>query len=171
MFGWDWGAQLPDIGIWRDLYLECYNAGRIDDVVIRQKHTWKERPKMGELSQEEYIEAVEQSDIVSLNVEVKPEQDTNLENTKVIVTLTDPNGVQLEQVVLPTIKEAVCAEILVAQPKLWWCNGLGISHCIRCRYLWWITISVCLIQRNILLVFVNLQSAQRRMSGEMSLHL
>ena len=125
MFGWDWGAQLPDIGIWRDLYLECYNAGRIEDVVIRQKHTWKERPQMGELSQEEYIEAVEQSDTVSLSVEVKPEQDTNLENTKVIVTLTDPKGVQLEQVVLPTIKEAVCAEILVAQPKLWWCNGLG----------------------------------------------
>ena len=125
MFGWDWGAQLPDIGIWRDLYLECYNAGRIEDVVIRQKHTWKERPQMGELSQEEYIEAVEQSDTVSLSVEVVPEQDTNLENTKVIVTLTDPKGVQLEQVVLPTIKEAVCAEILVAQPKLWWCNGLG----------------------------------------------
>ena len=125
MFGWDWGAQLPDIGIWRDLYLECYNAGRIEDVVIRQKHTWKERPQMGELSQEEYIEAVEQSDTVSLSVEVKPEQDTNLENTKVIVTLTDPKGVQLEQIVLPTIKEAVCAEILVAQPKLWWCNGLG----------------------------------------------
>ena len=125
MFGWDWGAQLPDIGIWRDLYLECYNVGRIEDVVIRQKHTWKERPQMGELSQEEYIEAVEQSDTVSLSVEVKPEQDTNLENTKVIVTLTDPKGVQLEQVVLPTIKEAVCAEILVAQPKLWWCNGLG----------------------------------------------
>lgn len=80
---------------------------------------------MGELSQEEYIEAVEQSDTVSLSVEVKPEQDTNLENTKVIVTLTDPKGVQLEQVVLPTIKEAVCVEILVAQPKLWWCNGLG----------------------------------------------
>ena len=97
MFGWDWGAQLPDIGIWRDLYLECYNAGRIEDVVIRQKHTWKERPQMGELSQEEYIEAVEQSDTVSLSVEVKPEQDTNLENTKVIVTLTDPKGVQLDR--------------------------------------------------------------------------
>lgn len=39
-------------------------------------------PQMGELSQEEYIEAVEQSDTVSLSVEVKPEQDTNLENTK-----------------------------------------------------------------------------------------
>lgn len=111
---------------------------------------------MGELSQEEYIEAVEQSDTVSLSVEVKPEQDTNLENTKVIVTLTDPKGVQIEQVVLPTIKEAVCAEILVAQPKLCGAMGLGISHCIRCRYLWWITISACLIQRNILLVFVNL---------------
>lgn len=126
---------------------------------------------MGELSQEEYIEAVEQSDIVSLNVEVKPEQDTNLENTKVIVTLTDPNGVQLEQVVLPTIKEAVCAEILVAQPKLWWCNGLGDQPLYKVQVSLVVTISVCLIQRNILLVFVNLQSAQRRMSGEMSLHL
>ena len=171
MFGWDWGAQLPDIGIWRDLYLECYNAGRIEDVVIRQKHTWKERPQMGELSQEEYIEAVEQSDTVSLSVEVKPEQDTNLENTKVIVTLTDPKGVQLEQVVLPTIKEAVCAEILVAQPKLWWCNGLGDQPLYKVQVSLVDNNQCVLIQRNILLVFVNLQSAQRRMSGEMNLHL
>ena len=39
MFGWDWGPQLPDGGIWRDVYLEIYKYGRINDVEITQKTT------------------------------------------------------------------------------------------------------------------------------------
>lgn len=38
MFGWDWGAQLPDCGIWRDIKLEAYSDIRIDDVKTVQKH-------------------------------------------------------------------------------------------------------------------------------------
>ena len=38
MFGWDWGAQLPDAGIWRDMELVCYSEARIADVRIRQRH-------------------------------------------------------------------------------------------------------------------------------------
>ena len=165
------GAQLPDIGIWRDLYLECYNAGRIEDVVIRQKHTWKERLRWVSCLKRNIFEAVEQSDTVSLSVEVKPEQDTNLENTKVIVTLTDPKRRAARANRFADNKRSSLCRNFGSAAKLGGAMGLGISHCIRCRYLWWITISSCLIQRNILLVFVNLQSAQRRMSGEMNLHL
>lgn len=37
-FGWDWGLNLPDSGIWRDIYIETHNVGRIDHVDIRQIH-------------------------------------------------------------------------------------------------------------------------------------
>lgn len=38
MFGWDWGPQTIDAGIFRDIYVECYSHPRIDDVIIRQHH-------------------------------------------------------------------------------------------------------------------------------------
>lgn len=37
MLGWDWGPQLPDAGIWRDVYLEVIDAGRIGDVAVYQE--------------------------------------------------------------------------------------------------------------------------------------
>ncbi len=125
MFGWDWGAQLPDIGIWRDLYLECYDAGRIEDVVIHQTHTWGERPQMGELSQAEYVQAIEQSDTVSLSITAVPETDALPEGTSVTVSVSDPAGETMETIMLPTQGESVQATVQIAQPKLWWCNGLG----------------------------------------------
>ena len=37
MFGWDWGPKLPDMGIWRDIYIECLDE-KINDCHIRQTH-------------------------------------------------------------------------------------------------------------------------------------
>ena len=36
MFGWDWGPQMPDGGIWRDCFLEIIDKGRIDNVMVYQ---------------------------------------------------------------------------------------------------------------------------------------
>lgn len=38
MFGWDWGPQLVDAGIWRDIYIEGNSGVKIEDVRIRQFH-------------------------------------------------------------------------------------------------------------------------------------
>ena len=37
-FGWDWGPQLPPIGIWKDIRLEGYEGARITDVHLSQTH-------------------------------------------------------------------------------------------------------------------------------------
>lgn len=39
MFGWDWGLNLPDMGIWRDIYLESFDHARIEHVQVDQKHS------------------------------------------------------------------------------------------------------------------------------------
>ena len=39
MMGWDWGPMLPDVGIWRDVYLLVENSARIGDFRITQRHT------------------------------------------------------------------------------------------------------------------------------------
>ena len=38
MSGWDWGPMLPDVGIWKDIYLIDGNVPRITDVRILQRH-------------------------------------------------------------------------------------------------------------------------------------
>lgn len=38
MFGWDWGAHLPDAGIFRPVWLAGVKKARIDSVFIRQEH-------------------------------------------------------------------------------------------------------------------------------------
>ncbi len=38
MFGWDWGAHLPDMGIWRDVSLIKIEKARITSVEILQEH-------------------------------------------------------------------------------------------------------------------------------------
>ncbi|MCX7670316.1 MAG: glycoside hydrolase family 2 protein, partial [Anaerolineae bacterium] len=37
-FGWDWGPQLPPIGIWKEIRLEGRSNARLADVHIRQHH-------------------------------------------------------------------------------------------------------------------------------------
>ena len=38
MFGWDWGARLPDLGIWRDIYITTVDKARLMGVLISQEH-------------------------------------------------------------------------------------------------------------------------------------
>ena len=39
MMGWDWGARLPDMGIWRDIYLLEAASSEITDFCIIQRHS------------------------------------------------------------------------------------------------------------------------------------
>ncbi|MDR0487464.1 MAG: glycoside hydrolase family 2 protein, partial [Treponema sp.] len=38
-FGWDWGPQLPDSGIWRSIYIEGWSLARLADVYVVQEHS------------------------------------------------------------------------------------------------------------------------------------
>lgn len=112
MFGWDWGAQLPDAGIWRDIELICYSEARIADVKIRQRH--------GEGT-------------VTLRVETALEI-LEQKNYKVSVTLAPSyfNGKKLPatEVLAKTAmvmagSDSLSVELIVEKPRLWWPNGLG----------------------------------------------
>ena len=65
MFGWDWGPQTIDAGIFRDIYLQGYSHARIEDIRIHQQHAKNVSAqtsilKIGnEISQEKYDEILE----------------------------------------------------------------------------------------------------------------
>lgn len=102
MFGWDWGAQLPDAGIWRDIELIGDSEGRIEEVEILQTH---------------------QKDQVELRINTEL---TLREQGSFILkyTLTTPENKEM------TYQRPVgsCSNsdtIVVEKPQLWWPNGYG----------------------------------------------
>lgn len=96
MSGWDWGPTLPDMGIWRPVYLLSYDA-RIQDVAIRQRH----------LS--------DGAVILSCATEIEGE-----ESLTATVSLTNPTG----KTCTARIENGIC-EICIEDPDLWWPNGYG----------------------------------------------
>jgi len=102
-FGWDWGPQLPPIGIWKALCLEGYTGARLEEVHLRQQHTdaavaleaqvvvqrWREAPLLAE------------------------------------VRVTTPAGEIIEShAPIASSNEAIIT-VPIAQPQLWWPNGYG----------------------------------------------
>lgn len=135
MFGWDWGPQLPDAGIWRSIGLIGVSGARLDDVYVSQQH------ELGS---------------VKLTVAVSAEVVSAAgEGAAAVVTLTAPDGLrfQTESVLgepvtepvqsaygfaseigvassaatdLPVVRTArTKLSLTVTEPKLWWPNGYG----------------------------------------------
>lgn len=103
MFGWDWGPQLVDAGIWRDIYIEGNSTAKIEDVRIRQYH--------------------DKNGSVRVKAEITLSDDTDKE---VAMTLEEPDSNKF--LFIPATKKASKyyeAEITVETPKLWWPNGYG----------------------------------------------
>ena len=102
MCGWDWGPQLPDAGIWREICIECYSGSRLNDLHIVQQHT-------------------EEGVTLNCNVEVE-----RLSEGSIIleIEVTAPNGDKLTKAVTVN-KNNEFFDIHIDNPQLWWPNGLG----------------------------------------------
>ena len=110
MFGWDWGPQLPDMGIFRDIGIEYWNHAKIQDVRIRQDH--------------------QDSSRAGLKFEVKIKQLSSYDESREAghtwlteTEITDPEGMPVFQKVRSSGEWQF--EEIISEPKLWWPNGLG----------------------------------------------
>lgn len=102
MFGWDWGPQLPDMGIWRDVYLECYKDGRIEHVYYHQNH---------------------HDGIVELTAQMRI---SSTAAHAVRLTLQSPDGSLLhESKAIPVTDGCAECSYTIEHPQLWWARGYG----------------------------------------------
>lgn len=99
MFGWDWGAHLPDAGIFRPVFLCSVSHGRIDSVYIRQQH---EENKCTLKFKEDCIR------------ETPGEYQWR-------VLVTAPDGQKYET----ALSAEGEGQLVIEDPELWWPNGLG----------------------------------------------
>lgn len=115
MFGWDWGAQLPDAGIFRDIQLEAYSQARLAEVCYTQNHDNVSISSDGKSVQ----------GIVKLEVEPVIEYCGSQMDFQgsIEVTLYNPDGVMIAK---RTCAEAQKLHFEITNPKLWWPNGFGM---------------------------------------------
>ena len=102
-FGWDWGPQLPPIGVWKDIRLEGYRGARLSEIHLRQHHA------NGQVA-------------VEVQVSVQRWEDAPLD---AIVRITAPNGETLEKEVAIPARDEVIVKVPISRPELWWPNGYG----------------------------------------------
>lgn len=99
MFGWDWGAHLPDAGIFRPVFLCSVFHGRIDSVYIRQQH------------EENKCTLKFKGDCIR---ETPGEYQWR-------VLVTAPDGQKYET----ALSAEGEGQLVIEDPELWWPNGLG----------------------------------------------
>lgn len=102
-FGWDAEPCVPDSGIWRDVYLEAYDAEKIDHIYVRQKHSGKEAELSVEICLEKY----------------------HREESRVHIDLWNPDQLLEAEADLQITGEKGVWTIRLEDPRLWWPNGYG----------------------------------------------
>lgn len=99
MFGWDWGPQLPDAGIWRPMALESWSGERLREVQVRQRHY------------RDYAE-----------LEVTPLLVSGAECVRCRLELMRPDGSLCVRE--DGLTGGACA-LTVERPQRWWPRGMG----------------------------------------------
>lgn len=132
MFGWDWGAHLPDAGIFRPVRLCGVTGGRIDSVAIRQEH--QEGRCILNFEVEYSAQDKEKS---TIQIRVTAPETPQTETTKIAGGLRNETVISAEE----TRHEVAAScereqyevllsqegkgQIIIDDPQLWWVNGLG----------------------------------------------
>lgn len=118
MFGWDWGAHLPDAGIWKPVYLLGIDRACIESVRILQFH---EGGKVRlEIEPEINVYGKEEGGISACREEAFAVSDENggCELYAAYYEIKDPSG--------NVVSTGKCdTPAVINEPKLWWPNGLG----------------------------------------------
>lgn len=105
-FGWDWGPRLVTSGIWRPVYLEAWDEASITDLHIQQKSLDQQKAVMN----------------ASFEIDAQADGPARL-------TIAH-EGMELATVSVD-LKKGVNrydAPFEIANPILWWTNGLGEAH-------------------------------------------
>lgn len=122
MFGWDWGAHLPDAGLFRPVTLLGIDEARIDSVYVTQDHLADGSVKLHFDVDIDCCPEMEDAGAEVLATEKEAAEGAELDPEKTglyySVVLTAPDGATVTVSGSPE-------QLVIAEPKLWWPNGYG----------------------------------------------
>lgn len=148
MFGWDWGACLPDAGIFRPVSILGVDKARIDNVLILQEHVYEKEAddfmpytsvEKDDLVPDRFADPVPVVKEVKLSLHVEEEIAGKYAcNRKKEPELIDITGGFSEEGNVSCYKVEITApdgtvsvyenspvEIIIEEPCLWWPKGYG----------------------------------------------
>ncbi len=102
-FGWDWGPQLPPIGIWKDIYIEGRSFARIVDVRFHQDYY---SDKLVTVTATITIERWSNVPLIAVFELINPEREARHAEAEVT-------------------GDTLTLSIQIKDPELWWPNGYG----------------------------------------------
>ncbi len=104
-FGWDWGPQLPPIGIWKDIRLEGTSSARLVDVHLQQSHSDGQ---------------------VTVSAALTLAGQTNEDLTaRLRIIAPDEEEMAVETAVSTSPFTILNPQLTILNPQLWWPNGYG----------------------------------------------
>lgn len=123
MFGWDWGPQLPDMGIWRDVELRGIEQGKLNDFYVVQNHKEDQVDLEIQVSSKNLKEGLtvraSLSDMEgSLLAEVNGSDYTEIFGGVKVISVDANEENDLISIIPMSINK----------PKLWWPNGYGQQY-------------------------------------------
>ena len=108
-FGWDWGPQLPPIGVWKDIQLEGYEGAHITEVRLSQQHA------EGQVTVEARV-AVQSWDEAPRSA---------------VMRLVAPDGQVFETSAAVAPGNESTLRVDIPNPQIWWPNGYGAQPLYR----------------------------------------
>lgn len=117
MFGWDWGARIPDAGIFRPVSLLGVQKARLDSVYITQKHE-QGRVTLKLQAEAEHAAVCGQKEACGQSDRQSGTRGCGATDCAYRVILTSPDGEA-------QVYDGSPEEIIIQDPKLWWPNGYG----------------------------------------------
>jgi beta-mannosidase len=100
-FGWDWGPRFVTTGIWKKVQLKFWNSAKIENIKYSQIEL-NDKKAILEFTAEIYVAEVK-------TIQLKINENSETFNLK--------KG-----------KNKIKMQYEIANPKLWWCNGLGNAN-------------------------------------------
>ena len=107
-YGWDWGPRLVVMGIWRPVVFTAWDAAVIRDVFVEQQEVTRRRA------------------VIRHHVTIEADHDC-----AATITVTDSatqRPLATHKVALHRGQNDVTLPYTIANPRLWWTNGLGEPH-------------------------------------------
>lgn len=128
-FGWDWGIDIANAGIWRPIGLDCWSGARIRNVrpLVSFESTGADGESAGE-STAAVIDVATAIEREGVNHAVTMDNMYEGQNpVDVHITLTDPYGTQIlaRDTTVTVGRREAHALLRVSDPKLWWPAGYG----------------------------------------------
>lgn len=102
-FGWDWGPQLPPIGVWKDIQLEGYEGARIAEVRLSQQHAGGQVTVEARVAVQSWDEAPRLA----------------------VMRLVAPDGQVFETSATVAPGNESTLRVDIPNPQIWWPNGYG----------------------------------------------